>query len=411
MRQRFLPFRKSDIVEMCSSDGRLAEADRRGFREVCTLLENLLHYEWHQRLDALKDAYAPFNPDADTQAIRSYSEQEKAALQRQLVGGLTEILNAANFEPVTSDDLNRALREESLFRIRLYVDFDDFEEVLFFRRGESTRRESLVQWFGLRKREIEFTNYDRVVIYVKFKDRSYFESKGRHDLFFVPGSTLVKMFQNVPRSDLEMLFPNTEVRMKPIDKLMIGLPATASGIVIIATKLGATLLLIGSLFAFWLGLRQEAVHVDQTALVTLGAGLFAVAGYLWRQFGKFKNRKIRFMKALSDNLYFKNLDNNEGVFHHVLGAAEDEESKEAILAYYFLLLEPRGMTQEELDARVERWLRDRWGCPSDFEVSDAVAKLQRFHLVRQVEKRLHGLPLDEARRKLDEQWDGLFVPE
>ena len=43
------------------------------------------------------------------------------------------------------------------------------------------------------------------------------------------------------------------------------------------------------------------------------------------------------MKALSDNLYFKNLDNNAGVFYHLIDAAEEEEFKEAVLAYYFLL--------------------------------------------------------------------------
>ena len=37
------------------------------------------------------------------------------------------------------------------------------------------------------------------------------------------------------------------------------------------------------------------------------------------------------MKALSDNLYFKNLDNNAGVFHHLIDAAEEEEVKEAIV--------------------------------------------------------------------------------
>ena len=42
-----------------------------------------------------------------------------------------------------------------------------------------------------------------------------------------------------------MLFPNTEVRMKTVDKLMIGVPA-ASGIALLVTKLGPTLLLVGS---------------------------------------------------------------------------------------------------------------------------------------------------------------------
>ena len=49
--------------------------------------------------------------------------------------------------------------------------------------------------------------------------------------------------------------------------------------------------------------------------------------FLFKQISKYKNRKIKFMKALSDNLYFKNLDNNAGVFYHLIDAAEEEEFK------------------------------------------------------------------------------------
>jgi hypothetical protein len=34
--------------------------------------------------------------------------------------------------------------------------------------------------------------------------------------------SLIKLFHNVPKADLEMLFPNSRVRMKTIDKLIIG---------------------------------------------------------------------------------------------------------------------------------------------------------------------------------------------
>jgi hypothetical protein len=35
------------------------------------------------------------------------------------------------------------------------------------------------------------------------------------------------------------------------------------------------------------------------------------------------------LEALKENLYFRNLDNDAGVFHHLLDAAEEEEVKEA----------------------------------------------------------------------------------
>jgi len=33
----------------------------------------------------------------------------------------------------------------------------------------------------------------------------------------------MKLFKNIPRSDLEMVFPNTEVRFRFFDKLRLGL--------------------------------------------------------------------------------------------------------------------------------------------------------------------------------------------
>jgi hypothetical protein len=96
---------------------------------------------------------------------------------------------------------------------------------------------------------------------------------------------------------------------------------------------------------------------------------------LFKQINKFKNRKIKFMKALSDNLYFKNLDNNTGVFHHLADTAEEEEFKEAILAYYFLLTSDRDLTTTELDETIERWFESRHNCIVNFEIEDALRKL------------------------------------
>ena len=88
-------------------------------------------------------------------------------------------------------------------------------------------------------------------------DRAWFDGQRRRDLPFVPGATVLKLFRNVPAADLEMLFPNTEVRIKPLDMLLIGVLAAVGGIVVWMTKLLGTLLLLGSLLAFWLGLRAR----------------------------------------------------------------------------------------------------------------------------------------------------------
>ncbi len=407
-RERFIPFRKADIVDMCVEDSELADEEKKEFREFTQILAALFHFEFHQRLENLKNCYAPFNPDADTRLIADATDEEKARSQKKLVAEMTAVLEAANYERITAGNLEQALSEESLFKIRLEVDFDDFEDVIFFRRGKSIQQETLRLFYGLRKKDLTFTNYDRVAVYLKFKDRAYFDARERKNLPFVPGSTIIKLFQNVPKADLDMLFPNSRVRMKTIDKVVIGVPAAVSGIIVVATKLGASLILVGSVIAFWLGFGSEEVQVSQKHLIALGAGLGTLGGFLFRQIGKFKNRKIKFMKALAENLYFKNLDNNLGVFYHLIDAAEDEEVKEATLAYYFLLTAERALTKSELDDRIEKWFAQQWNCDLDFEIEDAMHKLQRLELVVRNGDLLEARPLPEAKKQLDYIWDNYF---
>lgn len=406
--ERFIPFRKADVVAMCVDE--VSNTERDGFRDFVELLASLLHQEFRGRLETLKDTYHPFNPDADLRTIREPSVDERAAAQERLVEELTALAEAANFERISADDLDRAFAEESLVKVRLAADFDDFEHVVFYRRGVRTRDEVVKRWFGLRRTNITFTNYGKVLVYVKFKGAAHFEALGKDvdDLPFAPDSMIIKLFQDVPRADLEMLFPNARVRMRMIDKLLIGVPAVVSGIIMIVTKLVAALLPVLLLLAFWFGLRREPVELNQGQLLALGAGLAALGGFLVRQFGKFKNRKIKFMKSLSENLYFRNLDNDAGVFNHLLDAAEEEEVKEAVLAYHFLRRAEGPLTAAELDRRIEAWFAQRWDAEFDFEVADGVGKLRRLHLVDDTDGRLAAVPLEEATRRLDETWDNLF---
>ncbi len=407
-RNRFIPFRKTDIVDMCVRASHFSNTEETQFRYLCRLLESLLHFEFHHQLEMLKECYAPFNPDADTQSVYTYSAEEKATYQKKLVEALTSVLDAANFQKITDTDLEEALREESLFNIRLRVDFNDFEEVIFYRRGETVKQETLKKYWGLKKQRFSFTNFERVAVYIKFKEAAYFDTQKRKNLYFKPGSTIIKLFQSVPKADLEMLFPNSEVRMKTIDKLIIGIPAAVSGIAVVASKLGASILLIASVIAFWLGFKDEEVQIEQKHLIALAVGLGAVGGFLFRQINKFKNRKIKYMKAFSESLYFKNLDNNAGVFHHLIDAAEEEEFKEAVLAYFFLLTAEQQLTKAGLDKAIENWFETAHGCRINFEIEDALNKLERWDLVKRFNGNLRSRPIQDASNQLDKIWDNFF---
>ena len=404
---RFIPYRKQDVVEMCLRE---LEFDDSGtsFRQFCELLSNSFHVEYHQTLESLKNDYAPLDPNADTKQLEPYSSEQKAQCQARFAENFAGVLNAANFEKITEQDLQEALTEESLFKVRLEVEFDDFEQVVFYRRGESQLSESITSFFGLRKQSINFTNFDRVAVFITFKGKEHFDQKNKPLLGFEPGSTIVKLFQNVPKADLEMLFPNSEVRMRPIDKAIIGGSAVVGGAVVLVTKLGASLVLLATLLAFWLGWREESVEMTQQHFISFAIGMGVLGGFVFKEWSKFKNRKIKFMKALSDNLYFKNLDNNAGVFHTLIDAAEEEDFKEAILAYSFLLNNTSGLSAQALDNTIEHWFENKYQSQVDFEISDALSKLERLQLVVMKGDIYLAVPLDKAKQKLDAYWDNIF---
>jgi Protein of unknown function (DUF3754) len=405
-REHFIPFRKTDIVSMCA--GELPVAERESFASFARMLASLLHHRFYAHIEALKDAYHPLNPEADTRTLARFTTEERVAAQRRLEEELEALARAANFTPIDPGELDHAFTDHSLLKVRMTVDTDAIDKVMFFRRGESVRTRQVKTWLGLRRKTVTFTNFARVLVYATFKHADHFADNDVEALPFQPGTTIVKLFQNVPRDDLEMVFPNVQVRMRGIDKVLIGVPAAVSGIIVIVTKLFASLGLLLLLLAFWLGLRHESVHPSQAALVSIGAGLVAFGSYALRQVTKFKNRKIQFMKALSENLYFRNLDNDAGVFHHLLDLAEEAEVIEAILAYHFLRTAKQPLTAAQLDLRVEEWFIYAWDTPVDFEVEDGLRKLRELSLVTEDERgRLSVVSLAEAKRHLDRVWDNL----
>jgi len=88
-RNRFIPFRKADVVDMCIKESKLSRDDIEAFKGLCQILAAIFHFEFHGHLEKLKTCYAPFNPDADTRGVLKYSAAEKENLQKQLVAEMT----------------------------------------------------------------------------------------------------------------------------------------------------------------------------------------------------------------------------------------------------------------------------------------------------------------------------------
>ena len=355
----------------------------------------LYHHEFHEREQVVTEAWERVGDDPGEAAL--------------VAAELTGLLDGANYTALTMAELDDALVNESLIPLRLEVELDDYDELLIYRRGGQRETVETQKWKGLRSEEKTITVDRRVVVYTRVKPQSWFDERkidpAKRNL--VPGHVSLRQFQNVPRADIEMLLPSTRVGFRLIDSLVIGVPAVASAVAVLATKLLPTLGLIFLLVGAWLGFRDERPEIDQAALVILFGGVITIGGFVFRQWTKLKNRRVDYLRTLIENLYFRTMAAGPGVLHTLLSSAEQQETAEALLAYRFLLAAPGGLTAAQLDAEVEAWLRDGGHGDIDFEVADAVAKLRRLEVI-EGGPTMRALPLPESLALLDRRWDQLF---
>jgi hypothetical protein len=117
---------------------------------------------------------------------------------------------------------------------------------------------------------------------------------------------------------------------------------------------------------------------------------------------------LRYQKQLADTVYFRNLANTAGVLDLLIGAGEEQDAKEAFLAYGILRRAGHPLAKGEIDNFAESFLRDRFGLEIDFEIQDALNKLERLGIVSRDGDAFTATAPPDALARLDAAWDGVF---
>jgi hypothetical protein len=177
-------------------------------------------------------------------------------------------------------------------------------------------------------------------------------------------------------------------------------------------KLGGSIVSGGA----WIG-YTVAQQVMATALTALQSSpqmivgpAAALFGYGYKQYYGYQSTKNIFNLKLSQSLYYQTLGSNLGVLFHLLDEAEEQECREALLAYYYLwrYAGTTGWAAKDLDDYVEMDLERLANLKVDFEVGDALAKLERLKLVTKHGDRYAAVPIERALEALDYAWDNYF---
>ncbi|RUM63253.1 MAG: hypothetical protein DSZ03_05480 [Sulfurimonas sp.] len=399
--EHFIPVAYEELAHDLIHHLKLDESD---YMRMAHALRRYYHHHFYSELVRLKTLYRPFNPDSDLLSRQTYSAREYGALKGALVAAVTPLLEYANYEELTPEVLHAAMNKTSPYGVEVSVDFDDFEEILLFYRGEAHRYDEKRHWRSLylKKERIRVDVYRRLFLLLKPKQledraREIASREGRR-IESVRASLrknnvvlleeerqeriYMKLFKDIPHADLEMLFPNTKVKMTLKDKLKIGITGGGGTIGALATLIGK------------LGTMMEPL--------SLLAAVGAFGGVLWRQIKTVFTHRTRYMAQLAKNLYFYNLDNNIGVVTHLVDMAESEESKEALLSYLFLSKSPQPLPRRALDEAIETYMMNTYNLPMNFEVDAGVRKLLELGLVHESEAGLRVEHPGEALKRLHE---------
>ena len=202
-REHFIPLRKSDLIELLCRDKKLPAAEREPFRQFCTLVSSVFHFEYLKQLEDLKDAYAPFDPDADTKPLNPVSDAQRHENEEQLFEKFTALMERANFKRLTREEMQRASQEvATISGVNTHVDLDMFDRLEVFVRGDVMGRMHRRSWAKLgKKEEIRVPLYQRLVLIVKLR------SHKRLDRDIDTSRVYLKIFKDIPKADQDMLLP------------------------------------------------------------------------------------------------------------------------------------------------------------------------------------------------------------
>ena len=389
-REHFIPLSKRQLSgSVRQSLGGRTDSGRqwdRFFRR----LEIVFHLEYHDRLERLRTAYAPFDPDL-TATQAGLVDQTSEDGPELFFEAIRELLERANYRALSCDAIEEAMRIASEFGVRAQIELDAFKHLVVFVRGDSTTRRTIRSWrTRYRTQEIEIPVYERLVVAFQL-DRTPCKNSGIR-----PEAIYVKLFQNVPHADVNMLLPVSRFQMHWIDRLKIAVP-TLSGIGLTIFKVikGGIVLAVTGIYGL-------------IAFLGLVAG---TVGYGVRSFFSYLQTKDKYQLTLTQSLYYQNLDNNAGAVSHLIDRAEEQDVCEAGIAYYVLWNEGQGrpMDTESIDRAAEDLLSELTRDDIDFEVDDGLDKLQRLGLATCDEAgRWQAVPMATACERLGRRVDDLL---
>ena len=389
-RQQYIPVSRFRIKSKLFKNWEFSVEELTKLQNLSAMFEAIWHHNCHHGLEELKSLYECMDPDTEEQIEMHGKERFLEVLEESLKDG--------NWKDISEKELTDALEGEDVLPISLDVRFDELNVMKLYKLGENTISDIRTTHFGFRKQEVQIETFSQVIQIIEFHDKEWFESDKKRMKNYPGddeiGGLHIRLFRTVPKLDLETIFPNTTPLMRSLDKIKIAAPLIG-GVVGIVMKFGPVI---------------TGGEAAGTGISLLGGILSALGTYILKTYLAYQKTREKFQTQVSKDMYFKGQANNSAVLNMIVDLGEEQEVKEALLAYAFLHYDTDCQHNEKsLDDKIEKWLFDTFAVDIDFEVADALAKLEKIKLLSTDENGiLSVVPIENSLTILDEYWDNIF---
>ncbi|XP_030956203.1 uncharacterized protein LOC115978324 isoform X1 [Quercus lobata] len=205
----------------------------------------------------------------------------------------------------------------------------------------------------LSKITIQEPTFDRIIVVYR---RANTKKENKRGIY-------VKHFKNIPMADLEIVLPEKRnPSLTPMDWVKF-LVSAVIGLVTVISSLSMPKADIRVIFAI----------------------LSAVIGYCVKTYFSFQQNLVTYQSLITQSVYDKQLDSGRGTLLHLCDEVIQQEVKEVILSF-FMLMKWGKATRQDLDVWCEELIKKEFNESCNFDVDDAVQKLEKLGIVAQDSK-------------------------
>ncbi|WCJ40254.1 hypothetical protein M5689_021184 [Euphorbia peplus] len=436
-RETVIPILKSHLVFKLST---LIENSfqQDEFLKLCRRVEYTIRAWYLLQFEELMHLHSLFDPytGADKLDQDNLSSEEINILEQDFLTDLFQVMDKSNFKILTNDEIDVALSGKYLLNLPITVDeskldkelltkyfsvnhhvkLPDFaNKYIIFRRGIGIDRTT--NYFVLEKVDVLISRLWTFLLKLMRPDKLWTnrlsgqqkkdvkktdEMNSRTDQDYVcverirlenmrisnllgktivqeptferiivvyrPASTqtkkergiYVKQFQKIPMADMEIVLPEKKnPGLTPMDWVSF-LGSAIVGLVAVISSLKAPMVDVRVTFAV----------------------LSTMIGYCAKIYITYQNSLAAYRNLITKSMYDKQLDSGRGTLLHLCDNVIQQEVKEVIISFFVLMVQGNA-TKQVLDKRCEELIMERFGKICNFDVDDAVQKLEKLGIVSQ----------------------------